>query len=105
MAPFPEGRQTAISIVTVAELEMGVLAAEDEVTRLKRLRTLQIKEASRLIPVARSVANHFAATALAQRPRCGPKSATSTMCPVFKSSGSDCHLRWLPSRGPSARRI
>lgn len=67
MAPFPKGRQAAISIVTVAELEMGVLAAEDEVTRLKRLRTLQTAEASRPIPITRSIAGHFAATVIAMR--------------------------------------
>jgi predicted nucleic acid-binding protein len=60
LATFPGGRKVAVSMVTVAELEMGVLAAKDAETRARRLRTLQAAEASEPLPVTRSIAGHFA---------------------------------------------
>jgi predicted nucleic acid-binding protein len=47
-------------MVTVAELELGVLAAKDSDTRALRLRTLRAAEESRPLPITRGTATRFA---------------------------------------------
>jgi predicted nucleic acid-binding protein len=47
-------------MVTVAELEMGVLAARDPDTHARRSRTLEAAEASEPLPITRGVAARFA---------------------------------------------
>jgi predicted nucleic acid-binding protein len=56
-------------MVTVAELEMGVLAAKDAETRARRLRTLQAAEVSEPLLITRSVAGRFAALVTTMRDR------------------------------------
>jgi predicted nucleic acid-binding protein len=53
--------------VTVAELEMGVLAAGDTEVRARRLLTLRTAEASEPLLVTRSVASRFAELVIAMR--------------------------------------
>lgn len=50
----------AVSAITLGELRAGVLAAEDVVTRARRLRTLGAAEALRPLPVDREVAAAWA---------------------------------------------
>lgn len=64
---LPTGRQTAVSIVTIAELETGVLAAADATSRTLRLRTLHAAEATRPLPVTRTVAATFARLTITMR--------------------------------------
>jgi predicted nucleic acid-binding protein len=47
-------------MVTVAELEMGVLAATDADVRARRLQTLRAAEASEPLPITRGIAARFA---------------------------------------------
>jgi predicted nucleic acid-binding protein len=56
-------------MVTVAELEMGVLAAKDAETRARRLRTLQAAESSEPLPVTRGTAARFAQLVTTMRER------------------------------------
>jgi predicted nucleic acid-binding protein len=67
LAPFPPGRATAVSVVTVAELEIGVLAAADASVRARRLRTLRRAEESKPLPIDRGVASRFAELVVAAR--------------------------------------
>ena len=53
--------------MTVAELEIGVLAAGDAETRALRLRTLRAAEASTALPIARDIAARFAELVVAMR--------------------------------------
>ena len=55
--------------MTVAELEMGVLAATGSETRARRLQTLRAAESSEPLPVTRAVARRFAALAVEMRGR------------------------------------
>lgn len=57
----------AISVITIAELRLGVLAADDGPVRARRLETLIRAEALDPIPVDRSVAAAWAALRLALR--------------------------------------
>lgn len=57
----------AVSVVTVAELRLGVLAAEDGPTRARRLETLSRADAMDPIPIDRSVAAAWAVLRLALR--------------------------------------
>lgn len=41
LAPLPSGAVTAVSVITVAELRIGVLTADDPETRASRLATLE----------------------------------------------------------------
>ncbi|MGH9062522.1 MAG: type II toxin-antitoxin system VapC family toxin [Acidimicrobiales bacterium] len=59
--------RVAVSIVTIAELRLGVLAAGDGPTRARRLETLLRAEALDPIPVDGSVASAWAALRLALR--------------------------------------
>lgn len=63
MAGDPPHR-VAVSIITVAELRLGVLAAPDASTRSQRLETLSRAEALEPLPVDRDVAVAWAALRL-----------------------------------------
>lgn len=67
LAPEPPGRMTAVSVVTVCELEMGVLAADDPAVRARRLRTLLRAEETRPLPIDRGVASRFAELVVTMR--------------------------------------
>lgn len=57
----------AVSVVTIAELRLGVLAAVDAVTRARRLETLTRADLLDPIPVDRAVATAWAALRIALR--------------------------------------
>jgi predicted nucleic acid-binding protein len=57
----------AVSVVTVGELRLGVLAAEDGPTRARRLETLSAVAALDPLPVDERVAHAWAALRLALR--------------------------------------
>lgn len=60
--------QAAISVVTLAELELGVHLASSEATRGRRLRTLQAAQATYVaLPVDEAVASAFAELVAAAR--------------------------------------
>ena len=61
LARYPEDREVAVSIITVAELELGVLAAAEPRARAQRLQTLRDVEQVSALPVDRAVASAFAA--------------------------------------------
>jgi predicted nucleic acid-binding protein len=71
--PLPD--EVAVSVVTLAELETGVLAARDEETRAVRLRTLvAVRERVAALPADQRVASAYAGLAAAalragRRPR------------------------------------
>lgn len=67
LASYSEDRQIAVSIVTVAELEMGVLAAAEPRLRAIRLQTLRDVEQVSALPVDRTVASAFAALVVEMR--------------------------------------
>ena len=52
--------QTAVSVVTLAELHVGVLAASDTATRARRLATLDAVSAVEALPVTAEAARHRA---------------------------------------------
>ncbi len=56
-----------ISVVTVGELRLGVLAADDARTRARRLETLSRAEALEPLPVDTAVAHAWAALRIALR--------------------------------------
>ncbi len=59
--------EIAVSVVTAAELELGVLRARDAVTRARRLATLtRVRETYSLLPIEASVASLFARIAAQQ---------------------------------------
>ena len=60
----------AVSVITVAELELGVLRATDAATRARRLSTLsRVQSIYPLLPVDPEVASCFARIATAERSR------------------------------------
>ncbi len=60
--------ELAVSVVTAADLELGVLRAHDTATRARRLATLgQVRAAYPLLPVDAEVASCFARIAAAER--------------------------------------
>jgi predicted nucleic acid-binding protein len=63
--PPPEA--VAVSVITVGELRLGVLAAADGPTRARRLETLSHAEALEPLPVDRAVAHAWATLRLALR--------------------------------------
>jgi predicted nucleic acid-binding protein len=67
LATSVEDREIAISVVTIAELEMGVLAAAEPSVRAVRLRTLRDAEQLSALPVDRDVASAFAALVVEMR--------------------------------------
>ncbi|MET0601787.1 MAG: PIN domain-containing protein [Baekduia sp.] len=60
LGEYAEDREIAVSVVTVAELEMGVLAAGEPRVRAVRLQTLRDVEQLSALPVDRAVASAFA---------------------------------------------
>lgn len=52
--------ETAFSVVTLAELHAGVLAARDTATRARRLATLDAASVIDALPVTAEVARHWA---------------------------------------------
>jgi hypothetical protein len=68
LGELPE--EIAVSVVTAAELELGVLRATDQSTRATRLSTLSRVQATyALLPVDPEVASCFARIAAAERQR------------------------------------
>jgi predicted nucleic acid-binding protein len=68
LGPLPE--KIAVSVITVAELELGVLRADDPGVRARRLSTLsRVQESYVLLPVGPEVASCFAMIAAAERSR------------------------------------
>ncbi len=65
--PYDEDLEIAVSIVTIAELEMGVLAAAAPRIRAARLRTLRDAEQLTALPVDRAVASAFATLVVEMR--------------------------------------
>ena len=61
LGEYSEDREIAVSVVTVAELELGVLAADAPRVRAARLQTLRDVEQLSALPVDRAVASAFAA--------------------------------------------
>ena len=53
--------QTAVSVVTIAELHAGVLVAGDTTTRARRLRTLDAVSVVQALPVTAEAARQWAA--------------------------------------------
>jgi predicted nucleic acid-binding protein len=53
-------RELAVSVVTIGELELGVLAAEDPESRARRADTLALARAADPIPVSEAVMSAFA---------------------------------------------
>jgi predicted nucleic acid-binding protein len=56
-----------VSVITIAELRLGVLAAVDHATRARRLETLTRADALEPIPIDRSVASAWATLRVALR--------------------------------------
>lgn len=52
--------QTAICVITIGELQAGVLAAADTATRARRLSTLGVASAVEALPVTAEAARHWA---------------------------------------------
>lgn len=65
VGPPPE--RIAVSVVTIAELRLGVLAAVDGATRARRLETLMRVDSLDPIPVDRPIAAAWAALRIALR--------------------------------------
>ena len=63
----PPPQQIAVSVVTIGELRLGVLAAVDGPTRARRLETLSRAEALDPLPIDLRVAHAWAALRLALR--------------------------------------
>ena len=59
--------RVAVSVVTVGELRLGVLAAQDGPTRARRLETLSVAAALNPVPIDEGVAHAWAALRLALR--------------------------------------
>lgn len=67
LGPHEEDREIAVSIITIAELEMGVLAAAEPRICAARLQTLRDAEQLNALPVDRAVASAFATLAVEMR--------------------------------------
>lgn len=65
-AGVPPDRIT-VSVITIAELRLGVLAAADNATRARRLETLTRADALEPIPIDRSIATAWATLRIALR--------------------------------------
>jgi predicted nucleic acid-binding protein len=60
LAELPLGAETAVSVITVAELRLGVLVADDPALRATRLTTLEMATRDhRPLPVDERVAERF----------------------------------------------
>lgn len=68
LGDLPE--KIAVSVITVAELELGVLRATDPEARAKRLSTLsRVQSIYPLLPIGPEIASCFARIAAAERTR------------------------------------
>ncbi|HEX5592196.1 MAG TPA: PIN domain-containing protein [Solirubrobacterales bacterium] len=68
LGPLPE--KIAVSIITVAELELGVLRAADAQERASRLSTLsRVQSLYPLLPIGPEIASWFARIAASERTR------------------------------------
>ena len=68
LGPLPE--KIAVSVITIAELELGVLRATDPIVRARRLSTLsRVQETYLLLPVGPDIGSCFARLAAAERDR------------------------------------
>lgn len=68
LGDLPE--RIAVSVITVAELELGVLRATDPEARARRLNTLsRVQSTYPLLPIGPEVASCFARIAAAERSR------------------------------------
>ena len=67
LAAHAQDVEIAVSIVTIAELEMGVLVAAEPEVRAARLRTLRDAEQLSALPIDRDVASAFATLAVQMR--------------------------------------
>lgn len=68
LGELPE--RIAVSVVTVAELELGVLRATDPEARARRLATLsRVQSSFTLLPIGPEIASWFARIAAAERSR------------------------------------
>lgn len=68
LGELPE--KIAVSVITVAELELGVLRASDPETRARRLSTLsRVQSTYPLLPIEPEMASCFARIAAAERSR------------------------------------
>jgi predicted nucleic acid-binding protein len=68
LGPLPE--KIAVSVITIAELELGVLRATDPEIRARRLSTLsRVQETHPLLSVGPEVGSWFARLAAAERSR------------------------------------
>jgi predicted nucleic acid-binding protein len=65
--PYEEDREIAVSMVTIAELELGVLAAAEPRIRAARLQTLRDAEQLSALPVDRTVTSAFATLVVEMR--------------------------------------
>lgn len=63
----PPPERVAVSVITVGELRLGVLAAEDGPTRARRLETLSRAEVLDPLPVDAQIAHAWAVLRLALR--------------------------------------
>ncbi len=62
--------RVAVSVITVAELELGVLRATDQAARARRLSTLsRVQSTYLLLPIEPEIASCFARLAAAERSR------------------------------------
>jgi predicted nucleic acid-binding protein len=67
LGEYAEDTEIAVSVVTIAELEMGVLAAAAPRVRAARLQTLRDVEQISALPVDRAVASAFATLVVEMR--------------------------------------
>ena len=67
LGEYTEDREIAVSVVTIAELEMGVLAGAEPRARAARLQTLRDVELISALPVDRVVASAFATLVVEMR--------------------------------------
>jgi predicted nucleic acid-binding protein len=67
LGDHPEDAEIAVSVVTITELEMGVLAAAAPRVRAARLQTLRDVELISALPVDRAVATAFATLVVEMR--------------------------------------
>lgn len=65
--PYTQDVEIAVSIVTIAEPELGVLAAAEPRIRAARLQTLRDAEQLSALPVDRGVASAFASLTVQMR--------------------------------------
>ncbi len=60
LATLPPGSEVAVSVVTLAELRLGVLVASETASRSTRLATYEVASAFEPLPIDAAVADRFA---------------------------------------------